>query len=76
MKREDKIIVPIDAIARTNAYYGQGSGSIHIDDIACTGTETRLIDCNYDSNTNDCSHSQDAGVQCVVTSEFRHKFGF
>ena len=27
--------------------------------------ESRLIDCPYDSNVADCTHSQDAGVQCV-----------
>ena len=27
--------------------------------------ESRLIDCPYDSHIADCTHSQDAGVQCV-----------
>ena len=30
----------------------------------CDGTESRLIDCTYDSHTADCSHLEDAGVQC------------
>ena len=37
-----------------------------MDDVACTVYESRLIDCPYDSNVADCSHSQDAGVQCVA----------
>lgn len=60
----DLVFDATDATAYTNAYFGQGSGSIHIDDVSCTGTESRLIDCSYDSNTADCSHAQDAGVQC------------
>ena len=57
----------IDAVARINAYYGQGTGPILLDDVSCTGTESRLISCTYDSNTADCSHSEDAGVRCNNT---------
>ena len=51
-------------VAFSSAQYGQGSGPILIDDIACTGTETSLQSCTYDSNTEDCSHAEDAGVRC------------
>ena len=56
----------IAAIAYSNALHGQGSGSILLDDVACTGTESRLIDCSYDSSTADCSHSEDAAVYCSI----------
>ena len=46
------------------AYYGQGSGLIHLDDVNCRGSESRLVDCSYDNNTSDCTHSEDAGVYC------------
>ena len=55
---------PVDAVAHINAYYGQGTGPILLDDVSCTGTEGRLVSCPYDSNTADCSHSEDAGVRC------------
>lgn len=48
----------------SSSQYGQGSGPILIDDIACSGTETSLQSCTYDSNTGDCSHVEDAGVRC------------
>jgi len=35
-----------------------------MDNVACTGTESGLIDCNFDNNTGDCSHSEDAAVRC------------
>jgi len=35
-----------------------------MDDVRCTGSESRLIDCRYDSNS-DCSHFEDASVRCV-----------
>ena len=53
-----------DAIAFSNAVFGRGSGAIVLDNVACTGSEQRLMNCPYDSHTADCSHSQDAGVRC------------
>ena len=56
------------AVARTNAFYGQGSGPINIDDPACLGSEIRLIDCTF-SPTHNCAHNEDAGVDCSPTSK-------
>ena len=56
-----------DALARTNAFYGQGSGPINIDDLGCTGSEMRLIDCPF-SAIHNCAHSEDAGVDCTPRS--------
>ena len=56
-----------DAIARTNAFYGQGSGPINIDDPRCTGSELRLIDCPF-SPIHNCAHNEDAGVDCNLIS--------
>ena len=52
------------AIAYSNAFYGQGTGPILMDNVACTGSESALINCNFDNNTGDCRHSEDAGVRC------------
>ena len=48
----------------TTAYFGQGSGSILLNSVGCSGSESRLIDCSYSTYTGGCSHSDDAGVQC------------
>ena len=53
-----------DAVAFSNAKFGSGIGSIYLDDVQCSGSETSLLSCTYDSNTADCSHSSDAGVRC------------
>ena len=53
-----------DAIAYSGAFFGLGSGPIHLDDVACTGSEAALVNCTYDRHTSDCSHYEDAGVQC------------
>ena len=50
-----------------NAFFGQGSGAILLDDLRCNGTETRLIDCPSDGigNSDNCAgHADDAGVAC------------
>ena len=58
------IFFTTDATAYSFARYGQGSGPILLDNVACTGTENALVNCTYDSDTSDCSHFEDAGVLC------------
>ena len=54
-----------------NAYFGRGTGPILLDDLLCTGSEARLIDCprrtSQGIGTHDfCyGHYDDAGVRCV-----------
>ena len=57
----------LDAIAYSNAHYGQGTGPILLDNLACTGAEYNLTSCSYDSDTSDCRHYEDAGVHCNAT---------
>ena len=58
------LLMHIDASAFSNARFGRGSGQILLDDVQCTGSEGRLIDCRYDSYTYDCGRYEDAGVHC------------
>ena len=58
-------ILSTDAVAFSRAHFGAGIGTIYLDNVGCTGSETRLIDCTR-STTVSCSggHSEDAGVRC------------
>ena len=48
------------------AYFGEGIGQIWLDNLACTGTEARLVDCGHNSfGVNNCGHAEDAGVRCI-----------
>ena len=43
-----------------------GTGPILLDNLQCTGRESRLIDCpHHGLGNHDCSHSEDAGVRCL-----------
>ena len=59
------MFISTDAVAFSNAHFGAGIGTIHLDNVGCTGIETNLIDCPR-STTVICSggHSEDAGVRC------------
>lgn len=47
------------------AYFGEGKGPIHVDNVKCTGSERSLADCiKQDIGTHNCRHSEDAGVIC------------
>ena len=62
------LITSAGAVAYANAYYGQGSGPILLDNVACTGVENTVANCSFDNHTGDCLHSDDAGVRCYTYS--------
>ena len=50
-----------------SASFGQGSGSIWLDSVICTGNESTLASCGHlgVNITRFCNHSEDAGVRCT-----------
>ena len=51
--------------AKTNAFYGAGSGRIWLDDMNCVGNELTVGDCSHSVwGFEDCNHHEDAGVKC------------
>ena len=60
------ILTSIGAIALTSGFT-IGNDQIWLDNIACRGNETRLIDCPARPlGIHDCGHIEDAGVSCTV----------
>ncbi|XP_071095085.1 scavenger receptor cysteine-rich domain-containing protein DMBT1-like [Haliotis cracherodii] len=54
-----------NAIPKASAFYGQGSGPIHLDDVNCAGNEEFLSQCCHQQwSTHNCGHGEDVGVLC------------
>ena len=62
--------------ARDNAYYGEGGSQILLQYLNCTGSELTLDDCSHNGwGIENCSHSEDAGIQCDVSNgNYRNLF--
>ena len=49
---------------------GDDSDTIWLDDLNCSGSETKLIDCSHNGwGTHNCGHGEDVGVRCLEPDE-------
>ena len=57
---------PISALqVRPGAAFGNGSGQILMDNVACLSSEISILECDYaDFNSQNCGHYEDVGVIC------------
>ena len=61
----------VGAESRGRATFGPGRGRILLDDVRCTGDESRLTECrNRGVGAHNCGHSEDAGVVCTGMCDF------
>ena len=56
------------AIPHASATFGRGTAPILMDNVNCVGTEPKLINCTFDSDTSEDFHFEDAGVTCFNKS--------
>ena len=71
VKMESHLILPFfilcsGATAISFAFFGRGTGPILLDNVACVGSERRLVDCPANPiGEHNCAHFEDAGVRCL-----------
>ena len=54
-------------IAYSRAEFGQGTSSIILDNLFCSGSEASIFDCPHNGvGVHNCDHSEDAGVFCAI----------
>ena len=57
------VLCSVGVQALRRAYFGQGTGPIHLDNVDCEGDELSIFNCSYITDHN-CIHFEDASVVC------------
>ena len=48
-----------------NAFFGEGTGPVFLDDVQCSSSSNQLLECfSSPILTHNCLHTEDAGVEC------------
>ena len=61
---------PTDAVAFNDAHFGAGTGTVYLDEVRCSGSESKLADCSRSSSVSCYRHwwyrysHVGAGVRC------------
>ncbi|XP_064597472.1 deleted in malignant brain tumors 1 protein-like [Liolophura sinensis] len=71
--REARVVCSIleysQGVELTSAYFGQGNGTIWLDDVRCLGNESDISLCyNRGWGRHNCNHREDVGVACFNTT--------
>ncbi|XP_058873387.1 uncharacterized protein LOC117404306 isoform X2 [Acipenser ruthenus] len=54
--------------APLEAHFGEGNGTIWLDEVACSGSEPSLLNCALQEwGIHNCKHTEDAGVLCAAS---------
>jgi deleted-in-malignant-brain-tumors protein 1 len=62
----------MSGLVRYNAYYGRGSGPVHLDNVFCYGGETNILQCSHSLNASEDTHNKDVGIECIIPINCTH----
>ena len=69
------LILYIGATSLLGGFVVNGTGQIVLDELLCTGSESRLVDCPHRGlGSHNCDHSQDAGVRCIPGTTIKARY--
>ena len=55
----------VGAVTTSFSFFGRGTGPIWLDNVECSGIESRLVFCpNNGVGKHNCDHTEEAGVIC------------
>lgn len=64
------IIIFTGSLAINFAFFGVGTGPIYLDNVRCSGRETRLANCPANRlGVHNCNHFEDASVRCRAMTQ-------
>jgi len=67
------MVVSLGAVVLTTGFTNSNTGIIWLDQVQCTESESRLIDCPANPLENhDCSNFEDVGVRCIGLQSKHH----
>ena len=74
--RDDKVFVVVVVVAGAAAIttgFTNSVGTVHLDNVMCTGNEQRLAACPADPvGMTDCTDVENAGVRCELGKDFSY----
>lgn len=59
-----------------NAFFGEGTGLVAIDEVECTGEEKKLLHCAHTNAATSATHEDDAGVICKTCPNGKPKYRY
>jgi len=65
MNEDDVVCYRRNGIMLNNRY-GPGSGTIWLDNVQCTGSESSIANCRHNNwGVHNCNHREDVSISCV-----------
>ncbi|CAG2193299.1 unnamed protein product [Mytilus edulis] len=62
----DETFEALSGIMQPAKLIQNGYGAVWLNDVNCSGSESKLLDCNFNNVTLQCDHRDDVGIHCFL----------